>query len=141
MIFCTIPDVNVWLALSLRRHEHHEIAWKWYLQGNHGVLAFCRVTQMGLLRLATNASVAGEVLSQRQAWGIYDLWFTSHEVIYLEEPDSLEAEFRGLTSKDLPARREWTDSYLAAFASAWSVPLITFDRKLSERCAGALLLS
>jgi len=49
-------DVNVWLAAAWARHEHHPAAKRW-MDGEDDELAFCRVTQMALLRLITNPSV------------------------------------------------------------------------------------
>jgi predicted nucleic acid-binding protein len=43
-------DVNVWLAAAWARHRHHGVAKRW-LDDEEDDLAFCRVTQMALLRL------------------------------------------------------------------------------------------
>ncbi len=52
-----LPDVNVWVAIAVAEHEHHDRAARW-LESTHGhSLAFCRVTQMGFLRLLTNVHV------------------------------------------------------------------------------------
>jgi predicted nucleic acid-binding protein len=54
------PDLNVWLALSVSGHSHSRRAWQW-LDGltDEVTLLFSRYTQIGLLRLLTNASVMG----------------------------------------------------------------------------------
>jgi len=49
-----LPDVNVWLALAFDFHSHHAAANIWY-EGSTEPCAFCRWTQQGLLRLATES--------------------------------------------------------------------------------------
>src|SRR5436190_7727155 len=49
------PDVNIWLAAAWARHSKHKLAKGW-IDEETGALAFCRVSQMGLLRLLTNPS-------------------------------------------------------------------------------------
>ena len=64
------PDINVWVALTYEGHVHHAVAAAWFadLQSN-ATLAFCRFTQLGLLRLLTTTAVMGdEVMTQPQAW-------------------------------------------------------------------------
>jgi len=48
-----IPDVNVWRAAAWSRHSKHGVAKHW-IDEEPGELAFCRVSQMALLRLLTN---------------------------------------------------------------------------------------
>ena len=54
-----LPDVNVWIALAAEGHVHHVPARKWFAAQPTASVAFCRITQMGLLRLLTNSSVMG----------------------------------------------------------------------------------
>ena len=62
-------DANVWLALALEAHTHHERARTYWEQEAAPVAAFCRVTQMAFLRLLTNAAVMGaQVLTPAAAW-------------------------------------------------------------------------
>ena len=137
------PDLNVWMALSLRSHEHHPIAWAWYqtLQSEEE-LAFCRFTQIGFLRLMTTINVGkDEVVDQAEAWRLYDRWIASGGATYLEEPFGIETEFRFHANRRTPSPKEWADSYLIAFAAAASLPLVTLDRGLSQCYARAILLS
>ena len=67
-----LPDVNVWVALASRRHVHSFLCGRWLdtIQADGAV--YCRVTQMGLLRLLTNQHVMGsDVLNSRDAWRVY----------------------------------------------------------------------
>ena len=136
------PDINVWLALNATRHAHASVVEKWLLRlPPETTLAFCRLTQLELLRLLTTQAVMqADVLTQRQAWKIYDGWFRNGWATLLQEPAMMEREFRGLTQRATASPKDWADSYLAAFSSAAGVRLVTLDKGLSERAAGAILL-
>ena len=97
-------------------------------------LVFCRLTQLGLLRLLTTEAVMGdEVMTQPQAWAAYDRWHQDPRVNVVDEPAEIEARFRALTRLRQPATKDWADSYLAAFATAGELTLVTFDRGLRAR--------
>ena len=49
-----LPDVNVWIALAAERHTLHRAARHWFSKLQDEKLAFCRLTQLGFLRLLTN---------------------------------------------------------------------------------------
>ena len=142
MTSLVFPDLNVWIALTLTAHEHHFIAWAWYQSlRDSQELVFCRITQLGFLRLVTTEAVARhETLSQQQAWQAYDHWLAEGGCVYRDEPLGIDLELRELTDRTVPAPRKWTDAYLAAFAAAGSFELVTFDRALSIRVKRAHLL-
>ena len=52
-----LPDINVWLALTFDSHVHHRIAKNWFDGLTDEVCYFCRLTQQGFLRLASNRQV------------------------------------------------------------------------------------
>ena len=138
------PDLNVWLALSYERHVHHSPAVQWFeTLPQTARLAFCRFTQIGLLRLLTIAAVMGGdgALSQREAWDVYDRWIQDDRIAYLEEPSTLEQYLQTFSQKAEPAPKDWADSYLAAFAEAAGIRLVTFDRALRQRHASTILIS
>ena len=137
------PDINVWLALSYERHVHHSIAREWFDQKDSSVrLCFCRFTQIGLLRLLTTDALMGidSVLSQVEAWRVYDTWLEDERILFLEEPTTIEASFRGLSQQKRPAPKDWADSYLAAFAHIAGLRLVTFDRALRAKSPDLVLL-
>ena len=70
------PDINVWVALTYEGHAHHRTAASWFATLKPDMsLVFCRLTQLGLLRLLTTDAVMGdEVMTQPQAWAAYDRW-------------------------------------------------------------------
>jgi uncharacterized protein len=139
------PDINVWLALAYRGHQHHPVAASWFGGLGTATVAFCRLTQLGFLRLLTYPAVMGdEVKTAPEAWKAYDQLLSDSHVGYSGEPDSelLDGQFRSLTAASRFAPQHWPDAYLAAFARAAHLTLVTFDRNLS-RMAGedALLLN
>ena len=142
MTLSIFPDVNVWVALAYSRHVHHPVAVRWFESlGDEDELIFCRHTQMGLLRLLTLPAVMGEeILSQREAWRIYDAFFASPLVRFLTEPRDIESSFRRFARSSIATPQDWADSYLAAFAEHASLRLVTFDKSLSARVPRSRLL-
>jgi len=127
-----LADVNVWLATLVQQHPHHQSAFDWWsrqvLPGGHEVL-FCRVTQLGLLRLLSNETVMGSSRrTPRQAWRDYDRLLAQGPVGYLHEPDHVDRILRSHTLDEDASASLWTDAYLAALAQAADVSLATFDR-------------
>ncbi len=49
-----LPDVNVWIALAADKHIHHSVAKRWFTNIQADQVLFCRITQLGFLRLLTN---------------------------------------------------------------------------------------
>jgi toxin-antitoxin system PIN domain toxin len=138
------PDINVWIALTIERHVHHIRATRWFESiGGLGRLFFCRFTQLGLLRLLTLEAVMGqnEVMAQAEAWKIYDRWLQDERIGFLDEPAEIEPPFRALTQSGQAAPKDWADSYLAAFAMAAQLTLVTFDRGIATKVTQSVLLS
>jgi toxin-antitoxin system PIN domain toxin len=88
-------DVNVWVAFAWAGHVHHEIARTWFAGLESGGAAFCRVTQMGFLRLITNHHVMGsEAVSQPRAWTLYEDLARDERVTFAPEPAEVEAAWK-----------------------------------------------
>ncbi len=121
-------DANVWLSLSIEDHDHHERSVRFWKEGGSGEYALCRMTELALLRLLSNESLLGEkTLSGRAAWQASRAWRASPLVVYLDEPPLLD-EILGTWGSDLDVRgKHWTDTYLAAFATASGSRLVSFD--------------
>ncbi len=136
------PDVNVWTALTYRGHIHYPVAKLWLDSlPDDCELCFCRLTQLGFLRLLTTPAIMRDkVLSQAAAWEIYDDWLENGRAVYVEEPPSMESIFRSLSQSRQPAPKDWADSYIAAFAQVSGLQLVTFDQVLSRRTSGSVLL-
>ncbi|PYT70053.1 MAG: VapC toxin family PIN domain ribonuclease [Acidobacteria bacterium] len=137
------PDINVWVALSYDRHVHHMAALRWF-EGLAPTsrLFFCRLTQLGLLRLLSAPAVMGpdQAKSQQEAWKAYDHWLEDQRVDFLDEPSELEIAFRSLTRSAQASPKHWADSYLAAFAQASRLTLVTFDRAFQNKAKNLILL-
>ena len=88
--------------------------------------AFCRFTQQGFLRLATNPSVFGkEAIDLDHAWGVYDSLRNDERVTFAPEPVNLETHWRVFTARQSRSHRVWSDAYLAAFARCADMELVT----------------
>ena len=136
------PDINVWVALTYEGHVHHTPAAAWFAElPPDTTLAFCRFTQLGLLRLLTTGAVMGdEVMTQPRAWAAYDRWLQDPRVTFVDEPPEIEPRFRSLTRRRQSATKDWADSFLSAFAAAGQLTLVTFDRGLRAKAKTAILL-
>ena len=137
------PDINVWVALTYDRHVHHARASKWFDGlAPTASLFFCRLTQLGLLRLLSAPVVMGAdgAKSQHEAWRAYDRWLEDERVEFLGEPGGLETEFRALTRSAQAAPKDWADSYLVAFAQASRLTVVTFDHAFQNKAKDLVLL-
>jgi uncharacterized protein len=135
--------VNVWFALQHEIHPHHKAARAWgeSLDADAQVY-FCRFTQLGLLRLLTNASAMGaDVLTQSQAWRIFDALLAHPGNRILDEPSGIDPQFRRFTDRREASTKQWADGYLAAFALTAGVRLVTFDKALANKTNDAVLLA
>jgi uncharacterized protein len=128
-----LVDVGVWLAAVWGRHIHHAVAADWFDKEADDIL-FCRVTQMGLLRLLSNPAIMGhDAVDRSQAWRTFDQLWADERVQWVDEPAELDAVWRVLSARDDKSHKLWTDDYLAAFAQASDATLTTLDRKLPAR--------
>ena len=129
-----LPDVNVWLALTFDSHVHHPAAKTWFDSFPSGAVCyFCRLTQQGFLRLATNQRVFGaHAVTLPNAWQKFDLYLGDTRVAYAEEPVGLESHWRAFTKSQLFSPQVWNDAYLAAFALAGQLELVTFDKGFKQ---------
>jgi uncharacterized protein len=129
-------DANVWLAVAFSDHQHHAKAKEWFEAQADQTCAFCRITQLALLRHLTNSRIMGNfVQTQQQARQVYANLTSDPRVISLGEPMTLDGKFREFTQQPTPAHERWTDAYLAAFAVSVSAQLVTCDQGF-DRNAG-----
>ena len=88
----SLPDVNVWVALAAEGHVHHAAARDWFAAQPDVSVAFCRITQMGLLRLLTNPIVMGRgPRTVTQAWQVYGEFRDDRRVVFSIEPNGVES--------------------------------------------------
>lgn len=127
------PDINVWVAAACQGHRHHSSAAAWFASINDGKIGFCRLTQLGFLRLLTHPSVMREeVMNPAEAWKAFDQLAGDDRVTFYTEPEheELQGSFRQLTTEKRFAHQQWPDAYLVAFARVGGLVLVTFDRGL-----------
>ena len=138
-----LADVNVWLATLVAEHPHHDAATGWWREGVLPAgedVAFCRLTQLGLLRLLTSESVMGrQRLDHAHAWAVFAEIAAQERVKFLEEPTGIDEHLADLCSREGSSPGFWSDAYLAAFARAGRHRFTTFDRGF-RRFAGLELL-
>ena len=109
--------------------------------GTQSPIYFCRVTQTGLLRMLTNRGAMGsEVLTQAQAWTVFDEFLRNPNIEFLEEPSEINILFRRHTSRHEVSTQQWADGYLQAFAEGHGLRLVTFDKTFAGRVKGSVLL-
>jgi toxin-antitoxin system PIN domain toxin len=136
-----LPDANVWLALAFSDHVHHVKVREWFDAQPDGTCAFCRITQMALLRHLTNSKIMGYfVLSQQDAWKTFDQFARDPRTLFLTEPPRIETAFRTLTKAASPSHALWTDAYLASFAIESQTRFVTLDQGFSRFTGLDLLL-
>ena len=136
-----LPDVNVWVALAVDGHPHHAIAKRWFERLGQESLLFCRVTEMGLLRLLTNEHVmSGHPLSSQAAWGVRKQFEGDTRVKYVPEPSGFEAVWRGTAQAGKIGPNFWTDAYLSSFCVGTGATMVTFDRGFGVRTPCKVLL-
>jgi toxin-antitoxin system PIN domain toxin len=124
-------DVNVWLAFAVDRHPHHSVALGAWQDLNRP--SFCRLTQLSFLRLLCNTHVMGdERFDPENAWAEYEKLETGGSVYYAEEPPTIADALSGFARGGKTSRDFWTDAYLAAFAKAAGMRLVSFDAGFSR---------
>jgi toxin-antitoxin system PIN domain toxin len=134
----SFPDMNVWLALATPEHVHAAIAKRWW-EEEDGAIAFCRLTQLGFLRLMTTAAAMdSKPLTIVEAWRVYDRFYDDDRVTFVSEPPDVEKRFREKAAVRTASPKVWADAWLLAFAGAADGVLVTFDKALGPR--GALCL-
>jgi toxin-antitoxin system PIN domain toxin len=129
-----LADIDFVIALIYQNHPHSKIAIS-RLAGFRvpKSIAVCRVVEMGVLRLLTNRSVmGGEVLSASDAWTHIDRLLADYRFIYADEPQDLEARWRHVRQTISTGSLAGTDAYLAAFALAADLSIVSFDKGMAR---------
>lgn len=125
-------DVNVWIALAFHTHPAHELAKRAFESASSQAPAvFCRTTQQSFLRLVSTPAMqqcyGSERIDNTLAWDRCEALAAMPQVLFLGEPPDLQIHWSVYAKFDLPAPKRWMDAYLAAFARAYGIPLLTLD--------------
>lgn len=131
-----LPDVNVWLALSIPQHAFHDLASAWFNDEREGSMLFCRSTQQGLLRLLTTAAVVVPYsltpLSNRHAIARIGEVLADERIDLVGEPNGMEEQWMRFADSKHASPKLWMDAYLAAFALAGGYRLVTIDKAFKQ---------
>ena len=132
-----LPDVNLWLALTLSGHTHHAVASAW-LEGEsaRSSVFLCRATQQGLLRLLTTSAVLAPYdippLSNRAAWAVVDAFLADDRIAFMDEPMDTEILWKEWALRETASPKLWMDAWLAAVARRGGLQIVTFDKGFRE---------
>ncbi len=127
------PDINVWLALAFQSHSNHLAALKWFESIEREKVVFCRQTQQGFIRLATNAKAFGnESVTMKVAWKLYEAIIADSRIALHPEPSDIEETWKAFTLQNARSPKLWNDAWLAAFAVVESLELVSFDKGFKQ---------
>lgn len=130
-------DTGVWVGLAFASHPHHHAAREEFEAADSDrPVAFCRTTQNSFLRLLTTSTIqtlyGGPPVTNAQAWAKSQELLSLPQVVWLAEPVGLEAEWKRCGALATASPKVWMDAYLAAFAIAGGLGLLTFDRDFAH---------
>ena len=133
-----LVDSNVWIALSLKDHVHHNAVKDWFASiSDPASLHFCRMTQLSFLRLATTASVfalyGDPPATNVEAWGGFETLLADDRIVLREqEPKGIEPRLKEFSARTNASPKLWMDAYLAAFAVTGGYQLVTTDAAFTQ---------
>ncbi len=120
-------DVNALLALAWPNHQFHEPITR-RLERPAQIWATCALTQLGFVRLSSNAAIVGIRRTPIEALALLKRLTADRRHTYFEALPPLrrvESSFRGLLG-----HQQVTDAYLMALAASHGAVLLTFDHRL-----------
>ncbi|MBK6998659.1 MAG: PIN domain-containing protein [Rhodoferax sp.] len=126
-------DTNVWLAAVFPKHLFHQIAQQELVQSTAAQpVVWCRATQQSFVRLASTASLHraydAQGLTNRSVLAVLDALQALPQVTWRDEPQGIFGLWRTLAALDSASPKVWMDAYLAAFAIAAGLRMVTLDR-------------
>jgi toxin-antitoxin system PIN domain toxin len=130
-------DVGVWLAAGFAAHPAHGAARRVLAQVSAAEPAlWCRATQQSFLRLASTPVITAAYgvakATNADAWVALEAFLALPQVDVIDEPLELARHWRQLSAIEQSAPKRWMDAYLAAFAMAAGVLLVSLDRDFSH---------
>jgi len=89
----------------------------------------CRFVQLGVMRLLANPAImAGHAIAPVASWKLIATLLEDERVEYLPEPHDLDIAMPSFLQYAIPTGKLIGDAYLAAFAVASGLRLVTLDR-------------
>jgi toxin-antitoxin system PIN domain toxin len=142
----SLLDSNVWVAATFPRHEFHAAALAVLRSATLSQPAvFCRATEQSFLRLATSPHMLARYdqpgLTNRDALAALNLLLARPSIQIRDEPPGTVSLWHRLAARDTASPKVWMDAYLAAFAMAGDLSLVTLDRDFKGYEAHGLRLS
>jgi toxin-antitoxin system PIN domain toxin len=127
------------LALTFSAHPHHRAAAAWFEEALPQSCGFCRMSQQGFLRLASNPKAfKTDALTLPEAWKAFDALRRDERSCFFTEAPGVGEEWRSMTNQQRFSAKIWNDAFLAAFAKMAGLQIVTFDRGF-RRYAGLKL--
>jgi toxin-antitoxin system PIN domain toxin len=128
----TLFDTNIWIASVFTTHPCHSVAQQALQQASPAAPAvFCRATQQSFLRLASTPAIlkvyGAEGLTNRDALMALDALQALPQCSQRDEAPGVFALWRTFASRNTASPKVWMDAYLAAFAVAGGLRLLTLD--------------
>ncbi len=128
-----LPDVNVLFPLLVSRHAHRDKALEWFDGTDTGEAVLCRLSRLGVLRLLCTPQVMGpDVLLPNAAVEAMETLEADGRITLLPEPVGVDSILKSLVATCRTTPNLWSDAYLAAFATAAKLQIVTFDRGFSK---------
>lgn len=128
----SLIDTNVWIAAVFPSHPFYQPARQVLMQTTPADPAvFCRSTEQSFLRLASSPALVkaykAEGMTNRDALATLHAWTALPKVCERAEPPGTGALWHRLAARDTASPKVWMDAYLAAFAIAGALRLVTLD--------------
>jgi uncharacterized protein len=135
----------VWLAAVFTTHPFHQPAQTTLQHATPAEPAvFCRATQQSFLRLATTPTLlkvyGAAGVTNRDALLALAALEALPQVCVRDEPPGALALWHRLASRDSASPKVWMDAYLAAFAIAGDLRMVTLDQDFKNVVANGLKL-
>jgi toxin-antitoxin system PIN domain toxin len=126
-------DTSAWLAATFDQHPCHSVARQALRQATvRQTAVFCRATQQSFLRLLSTAALAKaygvEPLTNSDALLTLDNLQALPQVSWQDEMPGVFGLWRTLAGLNSASPKVWMDAYLAAFAIAADLRLVTLDK-------------
>jgi toxin-antitoxin system PIN domain toxin len=129
-------DMNVGLAAAFAAHPAHSAARPvLHVASAHEPALWCRATQQSFLWLASTPVITAAYgvakATNADAWVAMEAFLALPQVDVMDEPPELARHWRQLGAIEQSAPKRWMDAYLASFAMAAGVLLVSLDRYFS----------